>query len=145
MTKGNFTDNHVTRRESRRIEQWLKPLAINLRFIWPLACVDFGRAQIRTQLNAIFFTVWPPNTTSRHRLDSKSSVYAWNFRVFATWMNLRGDLRGDLRIPLATLRKAVGKFWFCKLALTCVDVQVRLASGFREFLTITSSKCWGNK
>ena len=25
----------------------------------------------------------------------------------------------DLRIRLATLRKSVRKFWFCKLALTC--------------------------
>ena len=25
----------------------------------------------------------------------------------------------DLRIRLATLRKSVHKFWFCKLALTC--------------------------
>ena len=33
----------------------------------------------------------------------------------------------DLRIRLATLRKSVRKFWFCKLALTCVDLQVRLA------------------
>ena len=33
----------------------------------------------------------------------------------------------DLRIRLATLRKSVRKFWFCKLALTCVDVRVRLA------------------
>ena len=31
------------------------------------------------------------------------------------------DLRADLRIRLAT------KFWFCKLALTCVDFWVRLA------------------
>ena len=33
----------------------------------------------------------------------------------------------DLRIRLATLRKSVCKFWFCKLALTCVDLRVRLA------------------
>ena len=33
------------------------------------------------------------------------------------------DLQADLRIRLATLRK----FWFCKLALTCVDLRVRLA------------------
>ena len=33
----------------------------------------------------------------------------------------------DLRISLATLRKSVRKLWFCKLALTCVDLRVRLA------------------
>ena len=37
------------------------------------------------------------------------------------------DLQADLRIRLATLRKSVRKFWFCKLALTCVDLRVRLA------------------
>ena len=37
------------------------------------------------------------------------------------------DLRTDLRIRLATLSKSVRKFWFCKLALNCVDLRVRLA------------------
>ena len=37
----------------------------------------------------------------------------------------------DLRIRLATLRKSVRKFWFCKLALTCVDLRVRLTSGLK--------------
>ena len=37
------------------------------------------------------------------------------------------DLRADLRIRLPTLRKSERKFWFCKLALTCVDLRVRLA------------------
>ena len=37
------------------------------------------------------------------------------------------DLQADLRIRLATLRKYVRKFWFCKLTLTCVDLRVRLA------------------
>ena len=35
------------------------------------------------------------------------------------------DLRADLRIRLAPVRN----FWFCKLALTCVDLLVRLARG----------------
>ena len=38
------------------------------------------------------------------------------------------DLQADLRIRLATLRKGVCKFWFCKLALICVDLRVCLAS-----------------
>ena len=37
------------------------------------------------------------------------------------------DLQADLRIRLATLRKSVRMFWFYKLALTCVDLRVRLA------------------
>ena len=47
---------------------------------------------------------------------------------------VRGALTNDireiyeiyLRIRLAN-RKCARKFWFCKLALTCVDLQVRLA------------------
>ena len=42
------------------------------------------------------------------------------------------DLRADLRIRLATLRKSVLEFWFCKLASTWVDLRVRLASGFKR-------------
>ena len=38
------------------------------------------------------------------------------------------DLRADWRIRLATHRKSVRKFWFCKLALTCVDLRIRLAT-----------------
>ena len=37
------------------------------------------------------------------------------------------DLRAELRIRLPTLRMSVRKFWFCKLALTYVDLLVRLA------------------
>ena len=43
------------------------------------------------------------------------------------------DLRADLRIRLATLRKSVRKFWFCKLALLCVDLRVRLARALGSF------------
>ena len=32
------------------------------------------------------------------------------------------DLRADLRIRLATLRKSVHKFWFCKVGLTYESV-----------------------
>ena len=39
------------------------------------------------------------------------------------------DLRADLQIRLATHRKSVRKSWFCKLALTWVDLRVRLVSG----------------
>ena len=49
--------------------------------------------------------------------------FVWNLRPYATCVNLRVDLR----IRLATLRKSIPKFWFCKLTLTCVDLRVRLA------------------
>ena len=42
------------------------------------------------------------------------------------------DLQADLRIRLATLRKSVRKFWFFKLALTCVDLRVRLARALQS-------------
>ena len=52
-------------------------LAFNLRFVWPptcddlhrltWTCVDFGRAQIWTQVDTTFLIVWPPST-SRHKL-----------------------------------------------------------------------------
>ena len=45
------------------------------------------------------------------------------------------DFRADLRICLATLRKSVRKFWFCKLALTCVDLRVRLARALDSQVT----------
>ena len=35
------------------------------------------------------------------------------------------DLRANLRIRLAALRKSLRKFWFWKLALACVDLRVR--------------------
>ena len=35
------------------------------------------------------------------------------------------DLQADLRICLATHCMSVTKFWFCKLALTCVDLHFR--------------------
>ena len=41
------------------------------------------------------------------------------------------DLRADLRIRLATLRTSVRKFLFSKLALTCIDLRVRLARTLR--------------
>ena len=45
------------------------------------------------------------------------------------------DLRANLRIRLATLRKSIRKFSFCKLALTCVNLRLRLASALDTFLT----------
>ena len=41
------------------------------------------------------------------------------------------DLRADLRNSLATFRQSVRKFWFCKLAMTCIDLRVRLARAYR--------------
>ena len=48
-------------------------------------------------------------------------------------------LAADLRICLATLRKSVRKFWFCKLALTCVALRVRLACRVLHCATLKKS------
>ena len=48
------------------------------------------------------------------------------------------DLQVDLRIRLATLRMSARKFWFCKLALTCVDLRVQLA---RALVTLLQIQC----
>ena len=80
-----------------------------------LTCVDFGWAQIRTQVAAGFAPFGHP--TQLH--------HAWNVRLFATWVEF--NLQGDLRIRLATHRKSVRKFWFCKATSTCVNVRVRLS------------------
>ena len=42
------------------------------------------------------------------------------------------DLRADSLIRLATLRKTVRKFWFCKLALTCREFGQRLYKETKE-------------
>ena len=42
------------------------------------------------------------------------------------------DLQADFRIHLATLRKSVRKFWFFKLALTCVNLPVRLVRALTD-------------
>ena len=54
------------------------------------------------------------------------------------------DLRAYLRIRLTTLSKSVRKFWFCKLALTCVNVRVRLARALqrRKSPEDTAPKCY---
>ena len=44
----------------------------------------------------------------------------------------------DLRIRLATFRKSVRKFWFCKLALTRVDLRFRLTRALEIILCFVS-------
>ena len=55
------------------------------------------------------------------RWSQVNCINAWNLRLFATCVNLPADLR----IRSATHRKSVHKFWFCKLALTYIDLRVR--------------------
>ena len=86
-------------------------LEFNLRFFWPSTCVDFGPAQIRTQvagmfLNYFFFTSW-------------SQV----IRICVKFTTL-SDLR-ELASHLTTHRKSVRKFWLVNLrrfASTCESI-----------------------
>ena len=77
-----------------------------------------------------FFTVWPPNAT-RHKLIAS---HLWNFQLSVTLRELMSrltwtyeptcvNLWADLRIRLATHRKSVRKFWFCKLASNSESVR----------------------
>ena len=87
-------------------------------------CVDFGRSQSWRK----FFTVWPPSQFGRSR--SQVICIIVKFSTFATCVNLRADLR----ICLATHRK---------LASTCIDLRVRLAthckSGFAKLRQLAST------
>ena len=53
------------------------------------------------------------------RKSTQSFVYAWNLHPFV-------NMLANLQICLATLRKSVCKYWFCKLASTCEFVWPRL-------------------
>ena len=44
----------------------------------------------------------------------------------------------QLVFRLATLRKSVRLFWFCKFALTCVDLRVRLAMAEITWIELTT-------
>ena len=107
-------------------------------------CVSFGHPLALTcdDLSLLWSTVKFVRKLTQvfHRLatqrkstqvDRKSTVDAWNLRLFATCVNLRADLR----IRLAgTHRKSVRKFWFGKIASNRIDLRIRLASKFvRKF------------
>ena len=75
-----------------------------------------------------FFTAWPPNA-SQHKLIA-SQLYMPALRLAWTCeptCETCVNLRADLRIRLATHRKSIRKFWFCKLASICIYLRVRLA------------------
>ena len=102
------------------------PLCVDLRWLW-------SGSNFRTKVDARFSpAVWRPNTSRCMRKLIASHLYvAWNLRLFATFC----DLRVDLRIrQLATHRKSVRKSWVCKLVSTCVDLRrVRLSPFDQRF------------
>ena len=78
-------------------------LRFSLRFVWPPTCVDLVELKFIRKWRR-FFTVWPPNA----RRDKLIASHQYMREV-------------DLRIHLATQRKSVRKFWFCKLASAYID------------------------
>ena len=92
-------------------------LAFNLHFVWPPTRVDFGRAQIRSQVDARFSPFGRPMQVPDTSWSQVICIRV-KFVTFVTCLNFRADLR----IRLATHRKSVRKFWFCKLVLTCESI-----------------------
>ena len=82
-------------------------LAFNLRFVWPPTCVDLR-------------WLWSSLNWSA-QLDCKSTVYAWNLRLVWTCGPTCESVWPAIPSPHA-------RVWFCKLASTCVDLRVRLAT-----------------
>ena len=82
-------------------------LALNLRFVWPPTCVDLR-------------WLWSSLNWSA-QLDCKSTVYAWNLRLVWTCGPTCESVWPAIPSPHA-------RVWFCKLASTCVDLRVRLAT-----------------
>ena len=65
-----------------------------------MTCTEFGWAQIRIQEDTSFYRLTTQCRSTQ--VDRKSTVHAWNLRLFATSMNLRADLQ----ISLVTHRKS---------------------------------------
>ena len=60
---------------------------------------------------------------STQLVGRKPSVYAWNLRLYAT-CELASQ---QVRLAIDIIASPLYKFWFCKLASTCIDLRVRLA------------------
>ena len=101
-------------------------------FDLPSTCISFGHplALTRVDLRWLGLTVVElkfvrKSTKVFYRLAiQRKSNTSWSqviciYVKFATFCYLR-NLRVDLRIRLTTHRKSVRKFWFFKLALTCI-------------------------
>ena len=116
-----------------RLKPWPNELASRPIFDLCSTCVSFGHplaSTCDTELRWLWSSsilirkstqVFHDRSATKRKstqVDRKSTVYAWNVRVFAICVNLRDNLR----IRLATRRKSVRKFWFCKLASTCESV-----------------------
>ena len=84
-------------------------------FVWPPACVDFSRAQIRTQADASFSPFGHPieDDTSR----SEAICQCVKFTTFATCVNLRG-----VCLPIANPYASSGFENLRPLASTCESV-----------------------
>ena len=98
------------RRKSTRVFD-LRSTCVSFGHPLALTCVDFGRAQIRTQIDTSWSQV----------ICICVKFICCDLCELVSWLANPFGIR---------LRKSVRKSWFCKLALTCIDLRVRLARIF---------------
>ena len=78
-----------------------------------MTCVDFGRFEIRTEVDASF-------SPFRHSTEVDRS-WSQIICIFVKFTIICVSWPVDLRIRWASHRKSVRKIWFCKLAWTFMD------------------------
>ena len=123
--------------------------AFNLRFVLPPTCVDlrwpalidFGRAQIRMQVDANrrkFFTVWPPNA-SRHKLPIASQLYMREIHDFLRLPWTCEPTCESVWPPIASPHASFGFANLRWLASTCESVWPGLTAIFPTLVYWVSS------
>ena len=80
-------------------------VSFRLAFRWPPTCDDFGQTQIRTQVDASFFIVWPPNA-SRHKLIA-SQLYMLGIYDFCDLCKLESRLANPFGRPSQVRRQVL--------------------------------------
>ena len=109
-------------------------LAVNLCFVWPPTCVDLhGLALTLVELKFVC-----KSTQVFHCLATQRKSTQVAGKSFVYMHNIDGlcELESRLAKPFsARLCKSVGKYWFCKLSLTCVDLQVHLTQALVTLVT----------
>ena len=93
---------------------WCKSMQIlDLHLVWPPSCIDFGRAQICTQVDTSLSPFGHPMQVGAHWSQVNCIQYVWSLRLFVTGINLGADLW----IRLATHRSLYVIFGFANLHL----------------------------
>ena len=113
-------------KETRKSTEVIHSRSTYFSFVHPSAwtCVDFGRAQIYTQVDASFSPFGHPM-----QVDTSRSQVHCIYVKFTAFYDLR-ELASRLANPFGHPSQGRMQVLVCKLALTCIDLRVRLASGF---------------